>query len=209
MFGIENYAAFLVAGILLNLTPGQDSLYILGRSTAQGRQAGIASVLGIGAGSLLHTLAAALGLSYVLLHSAFAFELVRYAGAAYLVYLGIRTLLSSEKANEPSRAKTPLPALALFRTGMITNLLNPKVALFFLSFLPQFIDPGNTYGALPFLILGLTFVVTGTAWCMILAWFAGSFSNAWRDKSRNRFILEKLSGLVFVALGIRMALHSR
>jgi threonine/homoserine/homoserine lactone efflux protein len=204
MPGIDHYWVFLFSGLLLNLTPGQDTLYIVGRTMAQGRRAGMASALGIGAGSVIHTLAAAFGLSYLLLHSAWAFEIVRYAGAAYLVLLGVR-MLRRPALQAPADAATP--ARALFRTGLLTNLLNPKVALFYLSFLPQFIDPHNAYGALPFLILGFTFVLTGTAWCLVLAWSASFFGAALRKQARWQVRLHRVTGAVFIALGIRVALQ--
>jgi threonine/homoserine/homoserine lactone efflux protein len=144
MFGIHDFALFLTTGILLNLAPGPDTAYILGRSIAQGRTAGIASALGISVGSIAHTTAAALGLSAFLATSAWAFQAVKLIGAAYLVFLGVRAFFQrSEKLRVPARFNTT-QIVAAFRQGILTNLLNPKVALFFLAFLPQFIDPTST-----------------------------------------------------------------
>ena len=141
MFGIHNFTLFLTTGILLNLMPGPDTAYIIGRSIAQGRRAGIASALGITLGSVCHTIAAALGLSAFLAASAVAFTTVKFIGGAYLVYLGVRMILSrARELQVPSHFRSSETAAA-FRQGIITNLLNPKVALFFLAFLPQFIDP--------------------------------------------------------------------
>src|SRR6476659_1322301 len=141
MFGIHDFGLFLVAGILLNLTPGPDTLYILGRSVAQGREAGIASAFGISLGSIFHTCAAALGLSAILATSALAFSAIKLLGGAYLVFLGVKMLLDRRKRlSLPAHFRWSTTAAA-FRQGVLTNILNPKVALFFLAFLPQFIDP--------------------------------------------------------------------
>jgi threonine/homoserine/homoserine lactone efflux protein len=208
MFGIEHFWLFVLSGILLNLTPGQDSMYILGRSSAQGRRAGMAAALGIGAGTVVHTLAAGFGLSFILVNSAVAFDIVKYAGAAYLFFLGMRMLLNRARQEGETPPDAGSPATH-FGTGMITNILNPKVALFFLSFLPQFIAPGQLYGPLPFLLLGLTFVLTGTCWCIVLALFAARFSASMRRKPSIKRWLEKSSGLVYLLLGARVALQER
>src|ERR1700758_3578291 len=131
MFGIHDFGLFLAAGILLNLTPGPDTAYILGRSIAQGREAGIASALGICVGSIFHTCAAALGLSAILATSAFAFGTIKILGGAYLVFIGIKILLDRSRVpNLPTNFRRRT-AIAAFRQGVLTNLLNPKVALFF------------------------------------------------------------------------------
>ena len=142
MFGIHDFGLFLGAAILLNLTPGLDTAYILGRSVALGRAAGIASALGISVGTILHTCAAALGLSAILATSAVAFGAIKLLGDAYLIFLGIKMILErSGQLSLPSNFRRRTTAAA-FRQGVLTNVLNPKVALFFLAFLPQFIDPG-------------------------------------------------------------------
>src|SRR6516162_2608024 len=143
MLGIHDYGLFVAAGILLNLTPGQDTLYILGSSIANGRRIGVASALGICSGCVVHTLAAALGLSAILASSATAFTVVKLAGAAYLIYLGIRALTARAHVLSPTGGVASGSAITAFRQGVITNVLNPKVALFFLALLPQFIDPGS------------------------------------------------------------------
>jgi threonine/homoserine/homoserine lactone efflux protein len=137
MFGIHDFGAFLAAGILLNLTPGPDTFYILGRSIAQGRRAGIASVLGISSGALIHTLAAALGLSVLLTASASAFLAVKLAGAAYLVYLGAKMFFGRKSATTLPTGFSSSSFFTVYRQGLLTNVLNPKVALFFLAFMPQ------------------------------------------------------------------------
>lgn len=205
MFGIHHFGLFVVAGILLNLTPGPDTVYILGRSIAQGRAAGIASALGISAGSIFHTTAAALGLSAILASSALAFGTIKLLGGAYLIFLGIKMILDRGReirlrSNFRRRTKA-----AAFRQGVLTNVLNPKVGLFFLAFLPQFIDPSSEMKVLAFLALGFTFVATGTTWCLIIACFASAFSERLRTNETSGLWLSRAAGALFVFLGLRLA----
>jgi threonine/homoserine/homoserine lactone efflux protein len=205
MFGIHHFGLFVVAGILLNLTPGPDTVYILGRSIAQGRAAGIASALGISAGSIFHTTAAALGLSAILASSAIAFGTIKLLGGTYLIFLGIKMILNRERElGLPSNFRRRTKAAA-FRQGILTNVLNPKVGLFFLAFLPQFIDPASGMKVLAFLLLGLTFVTTGTIWCLIIACFASAFSERLRTNEIIGLWLSRAAGALFVFLGLRLA----
>jgi threonine/homoserine/homoserine lactone efflux protein len=207
MLGTHDLWAFLLASVLLWITPGPDNMYILARSIAQGRRAGIVSALGIGSGVLIHTLAAALGLSAVLAASSWAFLAVKTAGAAYLIYLGVAAL---------RRPAAPLAAPTLdivsgwrvYRQGVLSNLLNPKVAVFFLAFLPQFVDPSPRWGPLPFLVLGGLFVVGGTLWCVFFALGAATATSTLRRSPRLLVWLERLSGGVYIALGLNL-LRSR
>jgi threonine/homoserine/homoserine lactone efflux protein len=209
MFGIHDFVLFLTTGILLNLTPGPDTVYILGRSIAHGRRAGLASALGISVGSLFHTGAAALGLSAFLATSAWAFTAVKLAGAAYLIFLGVRALLERHhNLSVPAHFKQR-GAAAAFRQGILTNILNPKVALFFLAFLPKFIDSASPSKTAAFLILGLTFVTTGTIWCLILAWFASAFSARLRGNATVASLLNRIVGALFIFLGLRLAVAAR
>ena len=205
MFGIHDFGLFLAAGILLNLTPGPDTAYILGRSIAQGREAGIASALGICVGSIFHSCAAALGLSAILAISAVAFAAIKLLGGAYLFFVGIKMLLDRRRQlSLPSNFRRRT-TIAAFRQGVFTNVLNPKVALFFLAFLPQFIDPASNMKVFAFLMLGLTFVTTGTIWCLILAWFASAFSERLRTNETIGQWLNRAAGALFVFLGLRLA----
>lgn len=209
MFGIHNFVLFITTGILLNLTPGPDTLYILGRSVAHGRRAGVASALGISVGSIFHTGAAALGLSAFLATSAWAFTFIKLAGAAYLIFLGVRALFErQDELSLPARFKRR-GAGAAFRQGIVTNILNPKVALFFLAFLPQFIDANAPSKTLAFILLGLTFVVTGTTWCLILAWFSSGFSARLRESRTITAWLNRAVGSLFVFLGLRLAFAAK
>ncbi len=205
MFGIQNYWVFVLSGILLNITPGQDTMYILGRSVAQGRKAGILSVLGICTGTLIHAAAAAFGLSAVLKASALGFRAMKYAGAAYLVYLGVRMFVGGSSSGDMTENAEDSSARAIYFQGMFTDLLNPNVILFFLAFLPQFVDPGHENGVLPFLFLGCTFVTTGTAWCLIVACFSAAVSKHLRENPRTALILRRVTGTLFAFLGLRIA----
>ena len=205
MFGIDNYFAFVVAGILLNLTPGADTIYILTRSVAYGRRAGIYSVLGISTGCLVHTIFAAFGLSMILRTSALIYNIVKFVGAGYLIYLGIKMYIDKSNLFENQAIKPERNDLfQIYKQGLITNVFNPKVALFFLSFLPQFISADNTYGPIPFLLLGATFFTTGTLWCLFLAYSSSFMTHALRKNKSVSRILQKVSGAIFVGLGLKL-----
>ena len=207
IFGIHDFPLFLASGLLLNLTPGPDTAYILGRSIAQGRAAGTASAFGITIGSIFHTSAAALGLSAILATSVVAFGAIKLIGGAYLIFLGMKMFLERQGDwGLPTQFRRSTTAAA-FRQGILTNALNPKVALFFLAFLPQFIDPASTAKVPAFIALGLTFVTTGTIWCLILAWFAASFSARLRANQTIAQWLNRAVGSLFVFLGARLATH--
>src|SRR5215217_5961460 len=149
------------ASLALNVTPGPDMLYVIARSTGEGRTAGVVSALGIGAGTLVHVAALALGLSALLTAVPLAYDVVRWAGAAYLTWLGVRAIRDARRGTT-AREVPPAPLSVVFRQGVVTNVLNPKVALFFLAFLPQFVDPARGNPALQVVALGLLFDTTGT-----------------------------------------------
>ncbi|WP_296237820.1 LysE family translocator [Psychrobacter sp. UBA5136] len=211
MFGIENYLGFVMAAILLNLTPGSDSMYIITRSVSQGQTAGFYSVLGIISGILVHTLLAALGLSVLLANSPTAFMIVKYIGASYLGYLGLKMLITKQDGliadNLPVNDHTLASVLdygQIYKQGVLTNTFNPKVALFFLAFFPQFINPSYTHSTLSFLLLGLTFALTGFIWCLCLALLASKFSAKLRKNPTIEVMLNRISGVVFIGLGIKL-----
>ncbi|WP_201572371.1 LysE family translocator [Psychrobacter nivimaris] len=212
MFGIENYLGFILAAILLNLTPGTDSMYIITRSISQGQTAGFYSVLGITSGILVHTLLAALGLSVLLANSPTAFMIVKYIGASYLCYLGFKMLTSKSSnsiTNHLSKdqdvtSQKAVDGWQIYKQGVLTNTFNPKVALFFLAFFPQFIDASYAYGMLSFLMLGLTFATTGFIWCLCLAMLASKFSKKLRENPKIESMMNKISGVVFMGLGIKL-----
>lgn len=207
MFGILNFEAFFIAGLIMNITPGADTMYILGRSISQGRKAGVLSALGISTGSIFHILFTTFGLSLILAKSATAFQAVKYLGAAYLLFLGLKTLFKKTAIKlEVSNEIDDLNYKKIYFSGVLTNILNPKVALFFLAFLPQFIDPNYVQNALPFFILGITFLITGTIWCIALALFASKLSAQIRKNYKLKMWLDKITGGIFIALGIKLAL---
>lgn len=209
MFGIHDFGLFLAAGVLLNLTPGPDTAYILTRTVAQGREAGIASALGICAGSIVHTCAAALGLSAILASSATAFGFIKLLGGAYLIFLGVEMIIGRSKPSDRPVHFRRCTNAAAFRQGALTNMLNPKVALFFLAFLPQFISPASPTKVLAFLILGLSFVTTGTVWCLVLALFASAFSERLHMNATIGRWINGTAGALFIFLGIRLATARR
>ena len=195
---------FCVAALLLNIAPGPDMLYVIGRSIGQGRRAGIVSSLGIGVGCLFHVAAAAIGLAALLRSSPVAYHVVRYAGAAYLVYLAIKIL--SDRTNALTTPDVaPEPMSAIFRQGVITNILNPKVALFFVAFLPQFTDPSRGPVVLQILVLGLWFDVGGTLVNLAVAYAGGRLGDSIRRMPRLARFQRWLTGIVFLGLGFRLA----
>lgn len=209
MLGIHDYWLFVATGVVLNLTPGQDTLYILGSSIAYGRRIGIASALGISAGCIVHTLAAALGLSAILATSSTAFTAVKLAGAAYLIYLGIRAIATRADAVSAFERSASMNARLAFRRGVVTNVLNPKVALFFLALLPQFIDSDSPTKVGAFLALGFTFVATGTLWCLFLAAAASRIRGTFVEHPSMLAYLSRAGGALFVFLGLRLATSDR
>ncbi len=206
MFGTHDFALFVAAGVLLNITPGPDMLYVIGRSTTQGLRAGAAAALGIGAGCVVHTVAAALGLSAVLAASATAFSIVQMIGAAYLVYVGASLIRSARFRHDAARVVALAPATlrTVFMQGFLTNVLNPKVALFFLAFLPQFIDADAPSKPLALLFLGAVFNLNGTLWNLFVAWSAARMT-AGLKHSRLAAWFNGFIGGFFVYLGLRLA----
>jgi threonine/homoserine/homoserine lactone efflux protein len=206
---IENFWLFALTGLLLNLTPGNDMLYVIARSSGGRTKAGMISALGIGAGCLVHILAAVAGLSALIAQSALAFNIIKYAGAAYLIYLGLRSLLKKNKVFVAPGKVQSLPYKRIFWQGVLTNVLNPKVALFFLAFLPQFIDlhRGNT--GLQILFLGTWFDVVGTIVNILVALLFGRLSG-WLSRS-SKFVQwqERITGMILIGIGIKVALESK
>ncbi len=208
MFDPSQLAIFMAATLALNLTPGPDMLYTATRSLGQGKQAGVASALGIGAGTIVHIVAATLGLSAVLSYSAVTFMAIKYLGAAYLIYLGIKTFRNKEQLHlgkSDSRESTR----RIFWQGVVTNILNPKVALFFLSFLPQFVNPERGSVGLQLATLGIMFDISGVTVLLVVA-FAVGHASSWLENRPTFWKVQKwFTGSVFIALGARLALADR
>ncbi|EKS9798424.1 MULTISPECIES: LysE family translocator [Burkholderia] len=211
MFGITHFGFFVLAVFLLNVTPGPDTAYIVGRSVAQGRGAGLMSALGISAGCCVHALACAFGLTALLAASAAAFTVIKLVGAAYLIYLGVRMIIAKQAA-EPSgtaAAQAAKPLRQLFMQGFWTNVLNPKVVLFFVSFFPQFVSADSPHKAWAFLTLGGVFVAMSTVWTSFVAWVAGSVTARFSGKPGVKKWLDRTVGSAFVGLGLRLATSQR
>jgi RhtB (resistance to homoserine/threonine) family protein len=213
MAGTQHLWLFIVSGLLLNVTPGPDSLFIMARSATQGWRAGFVACWGIGSGVFVHVFAAALGLSALLATSATAFAVVKVIGAAYLVWIGIGMLRQRAAASETvalaETAPRPIAYGDIFRQGFLTNVLNPKVALFFLAFVPQFIAPDAPSKPLAFIMLGVIFDVNGMLWCHSLALFTAFASRRLNVGAAVGRWLNRTMGAVFVALGAKLALASR
>ena len=205
MFGTTELALFVISGLLLNIAPGPDTLYILSRSGAQGWRGGAVAALGIGAGCFIHIFAAALGLSALLAASAAAFTILKWIGAAYLVYIGISLLRACPQVLQQTPAQPAAALRTVFFQGLLTNVLNPKVALFFLAFLPQFIEPGAPNKTLAFLFLGLIFNFNGTLWNLFVAWSSASVARHLRRSGRFTLWLNRTVGAMLVYLGIKLA----
>jgi threonine/homoserine/homoserine lactone efflux protein len=213
MFDTVNLGAFVVAGLLLNVTPGADLLYIAGRSAGGGVKAGMVAALGIGVGCFFHILFAAFGLSMLLATSAAAFTVVKMVGAAYLVYLGVTSIWSARDQRLPGETMVAEPCRqghgGIFAQAILVNALNPKVALFFLAFLPQFVAPQATQPALSFLFLGCLFNINGTVVNLLFALAASGIAARFRGHGHFGRLLKSAVGVLFIALGLRLAISSQ
>lgn len=209
--GITSYEAFLVSALIFAMTPGLDTVFVLNKALGTGRRSALIASLGINCGVLVHTAIGALGLSAILATSVTAFNVLKWAGAAYLVWLGFRALFTKEvpvgkllgdQAHEES-------AWTSFRTGMIANVLNPKVALFVLAFFPQFITHEAAGTPMPFIVLGVSYALVGVVWYLVLAWFAGTAGTVLRKSPSFGRWLNRVSGAIFILLGAKIALTQR
>jgi threonine/homoserine/homoserine lactone efflux protein len=208
MLGIHDLWLFVISGLLLNILPGPDTAYIVGRSVQRGWRGGVAAALGIGCGCLVHVSGAALGLSALLMASSAAFAVVKLIGAAYLFYTGVRMLLSRPQAIgvAPASQSGAVALRQVFWQGALTNALNPKVALFFLAFLPQFVAADSPSKPFAFLLLGAIFVCNGTLWCLGVAAFAAKAAGRIKASSRALAWIDRALGGLFVYLGVRVAM---
>ena len=202
------WGLFVAASVVLLLTPGPAVLFIVARSVEQGRVAGLVSVLGIHLGTIVHITAAAVGLSALVVSSALAFAIVKYLGAAYLIWIGIRTFMA--KAHDPEAHGLSTGTLwRVFRDGFVVNLFNPKTAIFFLAFLPQFVDPARGSLHWQILILGLTFMGLGIMSDGVFALAAGAAGNFLRRNRRFLIFQCWFAGTAFIGLGVTAALATR
>jgi len=204
--GIHELWLFILSGLLLNVTPGPDTAYIIGRSVQLGWRGGAAAALGISSGCLVHVFGAAIGLSALLMASSAAFAVVKLVGAAYLLFSGIRMLLSRPRPVPAAASAGGTSLRRVFWQGVLTCALNPKVALFFLAFLPQFVAVDSPHKALAFLTLGLIFICNGTLWCFSVAAFAARAAGRFRQSAGAMAWINRLLGGMFVYLGVRVAM---
>ncbi len=207
--GVQHFALFLVSATLFVLTPGIDTVFVLNRTLGLGRRAGIMAACGVATGVLVHTVFAALGLAALLATSAYAFMLVKYLGAAYLIYLGVVALKNAYQGGVPV-LPVDVPRMSSGRayvSGLLTNVLNPKVALFFLAFFPQFITVAHRGDVTPYLVLGLVYALISVVWLVALAVVGALFSRFLQSQQAKRK-MDGICGLVFVALGAKVALSS-
>ncbi len=206
MFGTQDLFLFMVSGMLLNIIPGPDSIYIMGRGATQGFRAGSSAALGIGAGTFVHIFAAAFGLSAIMATSATAFTAVKIIGAIYLVYIGCTMLLTgSQKDSSTGFTARQTSMVNIFSQGFLTNALNPKVALFFLAFVPQFIDPNAPDKVVAFLFLGLVFNFNGMIWCHFLAWTSSVAGKKVKQNEAIGLWFKRTAGGLFLYFGVKLA----
>ncbi|WP_108126567.1 LysE family translocator [Saccharospirillum mangrovi] len=209
MLGINDLWLFVISGIVLNILPGPDSLYIVSRSASQGFKAGSAASLGIGSGTFVHIFAAALGLSAVLATSATAFTVVKIVGALYLISIAVPMIFSRVRQTQTVQTVAPTRLSKIYRQGFLTNALNPKVALFFLAFVPQFIDPASDNKALAFIVLGLIFNLNGMIWAHLLAWTSAHASRRVKQNPILTLWLTRLAGGLFGYFGVKLAFSAQ
>jgi threonine/homoserine/homoserine lactone efflux protein len=209
MLGIHDLPLFVLSGLLLNILPGPDSLLIMTRSATQGWRAGCAAALGIGTGTFVHIVAAALGLSAILAASSAAFTAVKLLGAAYILYMAAGLLRSKKQDAAAAPALPRLPYRKIFAQGFLTNVLNPKVAVFFLAFVPQFIDADAPHKALAFIVLGCIFNFNGMLWCNALSLFTAQASSRIKLHPAASLWLNRATGGLFVWLGVKLALSKQ
>ena len=202
MFGIHDYGLFLLASFALPAVPGQDVLFVVAQSLANGRRAGVLAALGIGAGSLVHTAAVALGVGALIAGAPAALRVVRLAGASYLVFLALRCLQRAWRGAQAPEAAPPISTTKAFAQGFVTNVTNAKVLLFYLAFLPQFVTPGVRDTTVGLLLLGLSFGVTGSLWNCGVALAASATAPAFARSGRARRLLDAIAGAILLAIAI-------
>jgi len=209
MLHFQNIYLFFVASLLLNLTPGNDMLFVASRSISQGIKGGVISALGVFCGCFVHIMAAVFGLSLIIARSAYLFSLIKFAGAAYLIYLGIKAVISKSNIDTSANSAIKFDKRKLFKQGFITNALNPKVAIFFLSFLPQFIDPASSFFKIQLATLGIWFAVQGTLVLIIVVIVLGKTKDFFTQNPRVWRMQERITGIILIGLGIKVALAAK
>jgi threonine/homoserine/homoserine lactone efflux protein len=210
MLGIENLSSFLLAAIVIVTTPGLDTIMVLTRSISQGKTAGLYSALGVSLGLIFHTCAVTFGLSLIIAKSAIAFSIIKYLGAAYLLYIGIKALKTKKQQVEIKTTDVKLNGMTkMFVTAFISDVLNPKIAIFFLAFLPQFIKATEINNPIPYLILGIIMFSITLIWCCFLALMGSKVATLFNKNKSAENWMTKTSGIVFILLGLKVALTKK
>lgn len=202
--GIENFMAFLITALIFVVTPGMDTIFVLNKSIGGGKRSGVYAGLGINTGVMVHTLLGALGLSMIIAKSPTGFLAVKYLGSLYIVYLGIVGFRSKKDVFQQEN-KVGTKKNKDFWSGFVTNIFNPKVALFFMAFFPQFIIKDQIENPIPFLVLGITYAIMGIVWLILLAVFAGNFTEKIRNNPKMGLKVNKITGIIFIGMGVMMA----
>lgn len=210
ILGIENLGAFILTAIIVVITPGVDTIMVLTRSISKGKNSGLYSALGVSLGLLVHTCAATFGLSQILSKSAIAFSIVKYVGAAYLIYLGYRSFTNKDEQVEIKSVESKLTGMGqMFFTAFLSDILNPKIALFFLAFLPQFINSKEINNPVPYFLLGLIIFFITLIWCTFLALTGSNVAQHFNKNKNIENWMNKTSGIVFILLGLKIALTKK
>ncbi|EKF55542.1 lysine exporter protein (lyse/ygga) [Galbibacter marinus] len=204
--GIENFYTFIISTLFFIITPGMDTVFVLNKSIGEGRKSGIYATLGVNSGIIIHTLLGALGLSVLISKVPSALIAIKYCGATYLVYVGTMALINRKsKVNIDSSSHRNGRKTNSYWSGLVTNTLNPKVALLFLAFFPQFIVPEQINNPIPFMTLGLSYAIMGTIWYITLSLLASGFSQRLKTNPKTMFHLNTISGIVFILMGLLVA----
>ena len=201
---------FILAAIIVVTTPGIDTIMVLTRSISKGKTAGLYSALGVSLGLIFHTLAVTFGLSLIIAKSAIAFGIIKYLGAAYLIYIGIKALLSKSDQTEIKATEIKISGMRkMFLTAFLSDVLNPKIAIFFLAFLPQFIKTTEINNPVPYLLLGLIMFFVTFIWCSFLAVMGSKVATLFNRNKNAESWMNKTSGIVFILLGLKVALAKK
>lgn len=208
---VQNLSLFIASSVIFILTPGLDTIFVVNKSITESKKSGLVSALGISFGVMFHTLLASLGLSIILAKSAVAFSIIKFLGAAYLVYLGVRAFIQKENVVKSiqTEAVSQSKLSKVFLMATLTNILNPKVALFFLAFFPQFIQAGPQSSSQGFFYLGSLYAVMSMVWLMVLSMLVATFSDKLRSSQKALNLIQKISGAAFIYLGIKIAVSDR
>jgi len=210
MLGIENLGTFILTAIVLVVTPGIDTIMVLTRSISKGKTAGLYTALGVSLGLIVHTCAATFGLSQILSKSVLVFSIIKYIGALYLLYIGYKSFTTKSQPISTKLIDVKATGMRkIFITAFLSDVLNPKIALFFLAFLPQFIHSADIKNPLPYLVLGSIIFLITLIWCIFLALMGGKIAGLFNQNKRIEHWMNKTTGVIFILLGLKVALTNK